>query len=146
MKNSAGQIVTKDDYDNSINYLEKLLSKGDDNLTNEDVDIIKTTSAIAAKYEFDNNYVPIPRNNLLALETDKTKIAQVLGFEPDLIELIEFKMYQLKLNQNALAEKLNMQASKISQILNRKRQPDVSFLKAIHQKLGIDGNYLLEMV
>jgi HTH-type transcriptional regulator/antitoxin HigA len=39
-----------------------------------------------------------------------------------------------------------METTKISQILNGKRQPDVSFLKAAHEKLGLDGNLLLERV
>lgn len=31
-------------------------------------------------------------------------------------------------------------------ILNGKREPDVHFLKAIHEKLGIEGNFILEHV
>ncbi len=50
------------------------------------------------------------------------------------------------MNQNGLAEILKMPASKISQILNKKREPDVPFLKGIHEKLGIDGNYILETI
>ena len=50
------------------------------------------------------------------------------------------------MNQNGLAEILKMPASKISQILNKKREPDVPFLKGIHDNLGIDGNCILETV
>lgn len=32
---------------------------------------------------------------------------------------------------------------KLSQILNGKREPDVPFLKAAHQRLGIDAAFLL---
>ena len=41
---------------------------------------------------------------------------------------------------------LGVGAPKLSQILNNKREPDVPFLKAIHEKLGVDGNFILEKV
>ena len=58
--------------------------------------------------------------------------------------LIEFKMYERKLNQKELAQLLDIAESKLSQILTGKRKPDVSFLKAAHEQLEIDGNVLLE--
>ena len=58
--------------------------------------------------------------------------------------LIEFKMYERKLKQKELAQVLDIAESKLSQILTGKRKPDVSFLKAAHEQLEIDGNILLE--
>jgi antitoxin component HigA of HigAB toxin-antitoxin module len=29
-------------------------------------------------------------------------------------------------------------------ILSKKRRPDIEFIKAVHERLGIDGNLLLE--
>lgn len=58
--------------------------------------------------------------------------------------LIEFKMYERKLKQKELAQLLDIAESKLSQILTGKRKPDVSFLKAAHEQLEIDGNVLLE--
>jgi HTH-type transcriptional regulator/antitoxin HigA len=58
--------------------------------------------------------------------------------------LIEFKMYERKLKQKELAQLLDIAESKLSQILTGKRKPDVSFLKAAHERLEIDGNVLLE--
>ena len=60
--------------------------------------------------------------------------------------LIEFKMYERKLKQKELAQLLDIAESKLSQILTGKRKPDVSFLKAAHEQLEIDGNILLEYV
>ncbi len=139
-------IVNSGDYEKAKNSIEPLLKKGEKNWTAKDTQIIRQTSVLIEEYENKKRLSPIPINKSLSLETDKNKISEALGFEPDLIELVEFKMYQQKLNQNALAEILNMPASKISQILNRKREPDVPFLKSIHEKLGIDGNYILETV
>ena len=145
-KQNYPQIVMPDDYEKAISYLEKLMSKGEKNLTAEETELIAKTAELVSVYEQQNKMTPIPRSKELAAENDKQRIAQVLGFEPNLVELVEFKMYQLKMNQNSLAEMLKMPASKISQILNKKREPDVSFLKGIHEKLGIDGNYILEAV
>ncbi len=55
-------------------------------------------------------------------------------------------MQELDVTQKSLAEMLGIGRSKPSQILNGKREPDVLFLKAIHKKLGIDGNFILESV
>jgi HTH-type transcriptional regulator/antitoxin HigA len=58
--------------------------------------------------------------------------------------LIELKMYERKLKQKELARLLGVGEPKLSQIMSRKRKPDVAFLKAAHTHLGIDGNILLE--
>lgn len=139
-------IISFEDYEKAISEIEKLMKKGEKNLTGEEMEMLDKIAELVETYEEHNKMTPVPRNKELAKESDKDKIAAILGYEPDLIGLIEFKMYQLKLNQNALAEMLKIPASKISQILNKKREPDVFFLKGIHQKLGIDGNYILETV
>ncbi len=41
---------------------------------------------------------------------------------------------------------LGISAPKLSQILSGKREPDVPFLKSLHEKLGIDGNFILQQV
>ena len=59
--------------------------------------------------------------------------------------LIELKMYENKLKQKELAKMLNTTDTKLSEIMHNKRKPSISFLKAMHQILGIDGNLLLEL-
>jgi HTH-type transcriptional regulator/antitoxin HigA len=59
--------------------------------------------------------------------------------------LIELKMYERRLKQKELATLLGIAEPKLSQIMSRKRKPDVAFLKAAHEQLGIDGNVLLEL-
>ncbi|NIJ51467.1 helix-turn-helix domain-containing protein [Dyadobacter arcticus] len=58
--------------------------------------------------------------------------------------VVQQKITEMNITQGKLAEMFGMGAAKISQILNGKREPDVAFLKALHQKLGIDGNFILE--
>lgn len=60
--------------------------------------------------------------------------------------VVQHKITEMNINQAKLAEMLGLRTSKLSQILNGKREPDVPFLKAIHEKLGISGDFLLENV
>ena len=54
-------------------------------------------------------------------------------------------MYERKLKQKELAKLLNTTDTKLSEIMHRKRKPSLSFLKAMHEVLGIDGNLLLKI-
>lgn len=63
---------------------------------------------------------------------------------PQSIEgIIALKMFEKKLKQKEMANLLEITDTKLSEILHRKRKPGVSFLKAMNEKLGIDGNLLL---
>ena len=63
---------------------------------------------------------------------------------PESIEgLIALKMYEKKLKQKDLAKLLEVTDTKLSEILHQKRKPSLSFLRAMNEKLGIDGNLLL---
>ena len=145
MENNISHINSQSEFEKVVARVSKLIDNGE-KLSDEEIAYAKKAMQLIADYESKNNLLLIPRSEQLAKENDPAKIAEVLGFEPDLIELVEFKMYQLKWNQNKLAEELKMPASKVSQILNNKREPDVAFLKGIHEKLGIDGNYILNVI
>jgi len=108
-------------------------------------------------------------NNLLAIATSKggfdfltdketadlTKFTQVVrAYEdmhytiplPQTVQgLIELKMFEKKLKQKELAKMLNTTDTKLSEIMHHKRKPSLSFLKAMNQILGIDGNLLLKI-
>lgn len=58
--------------------------------------------------------------------------------------VVENKIKEMGITQAALAEMLGLGTPKLSQILNGKREPDVAFLKALHSKLGISGDFLIE--
>ena len=60
--------------------------------------------------------------------------------------LIELKMYEKKLKQKELAKLLNTTDTKLSEIMHFKRKPSLSFIKAMNEVLGIDGNLLLKIV
>lgn len=60
--------------------------------------------------------------------------------------VVQQKDAEMNITQKQLAEMFGRATPKLSQIFNGKRPPDISFLKAVHEKLGIDGNFILETV
>lgn len=60
--------------------------------------------------------------------------------------MIQQKVSEMNITQTKLVAMLGIGLSKLNWIMKGKRQPDVPFLKAVHEKLGIDGNFILERV
>lgn len=58
--------------------------------------------------------------------------------------MIELKMYERRLKQKDLAKLLNVEAPRISELLNGRRKLTLDLAKRLHEQLGIDGNFLLE--
>ncbi|MBD2753972.1 helix-turn-helix domain-containing protein [Spirosoma validum] len=58
--------------------------------------------------------------------------------------MIEWKMYEMKLKQKDLAQLLGVETSRVSEVLNGKRRITLDLAKRLHEKLGIDGNFILE--
>ncbi|RZJ99511.1 MAG: helix-turn-helix domain-containing protein [Flavobacterium sp.] len=112
-------------YNTAMAEIDTLMKKGENNLTNVEANKLKAMALAAEAYE----------KTLYKIPTPKT-----------LEGLVELKMFERRLKQKELAQLLGIGEAKLSQILNRKREPDVAFLKAVHKKLGVDGNVLLEYV
>lgn len=119
------KITTEAGYDKALKEVYALMSKGEENITNKDAKDITAMARAIQEYEKIHHPFPIP-----------TTIS----------EIVELKMFEKKLNRVTLAKKLGIANSELSQILNGKRSPDVKFLKAVHEQLGIDGNFILENV
>jgi transcriptional regulator with XRE-family HTH domain len=73
----------------------------------------------------------------------------VLGLNPrkepqSIIEIVELKMFEKRMTQAKLAEELGLAKSKVSEILNGKRKPDLTFLKGLYRTFKIDPEFLLE--
>jgi HTH-type transcriptional regulator/antitoxin HigA len=58
-------------------------------------------------------------------------------------EMIELKMYQLKLKQKDLSELLGIPASRLSEVLKGKRKINLDLAKRLHEKLDIDAGFIL---
>ncbi len=108
-----------------VKEVDTLMRKGEENLTEKDTKDITAKAKVIQEYEKIHYPFPVPKT---------------------ITEIVELKMFEKKLNRVKLAKKLGVANSKLSQILNGKRQPDVKFFKAVHEKLGIDGNFILESI
>ena len=120
------KITDNKHYKESLHKVYSLMNKGEGNLTDAEAREIETTAKAIEYYE---DY-----------------ILKLMPMPVTINAVVQQKAEELALSQKQLAEMFGMTPPKLSQILNGKRQPDVTFLKAVHQKLGIDGNFILEMV
>lgn len=66
-------------------------------------------------------------------------------FEPEtLTEMIELRMYQRKLKQKDLATLLGTTPSRISELLNGKRDLTIELARGLYQKLNVDPSLILQ--
>ena len=116
-----------EDAEKNMNELLELATQkgGFEKLSDKEKENLNGYTRIVNNYEEANYTIPLPET---------------------LQGLLELKMYENKLKQKDLAKILHITDTKLSEIMNKKRKPNVSFLKAIHEVLGIDGNLLLKMV
>jgi HTH-type transcriptional regulator / antitoxin HigA len=119
------KIKTGKEYNATMKKIDALMKKGEDNLTNKESGELRSLALAAQAYEKSINTIPTPKT---------------------LEGLVELKMYEHRLKQKELARLLGIGEPKLSQIISKKRKPDVAFLKAAHKHLGIDGNILLQYV
>jgi antitoxin component HigA of HigAB toxin-antitoxin module len=78
-------------------------------------------------------------------EVYEDKVLKLMPIKPrTLKEAVELRRMERKWSQAELAKTLGIGAPKLSQILSGKREPDVIFLKAVHRKLKIDADFILE--
>lgn len=64
---------------------------------------------------------------------------------PDSIsEMLQYKMYERKLNQRETARLLEIPETRLSEVLRGKRPINLAMAKQLHDKLGIDANFILK--
>lgn len=91
----------------------------------------------------ENDPIAIEFLELTTIIEDYEKIHFPIGL-PDLIEVIELRMFEMKINQTALAKLLNTTNSRVSEYLNRKRAFPLDVAKKLHLKLNIDSDIILQ--
>lgn len=123
MSNRKIKIESKQDYNAAMKRIDALMKIGEKNISDEQANELRTLALAANAYEKSIYEIPAPQT---------------------LEGLIELKMYERRLKQKDLAKLMGIGESKLSEIMNRKRPADVAFLKAAHDRLGIDGNLLLQ--
>lgn len=108
-------------------YLQKATHRGGfHELTNEENNELSRLSLLAEKYE--------------------DEVLKIFPLKVNINSVVQEKISELEISQNKLAKLFEISSSKLSKILTGKRAPDVKFLKDVHEKLGIDGNVLLELL
>ncbi len=82
----------------------------------------------------------------LLAEYYEDNVLKIMPLPVTIETIVNAKMQEMDITQAKLAELLNIGTAKLSQILSKKRKPDISFLKAVHEKLGVDGNLIFDLV
>ncbi len=123
-KNELMKIVNNKEYKEAVHKVYGLMNKGDENITDADARKIE----IMAK----------------AIEDYEDNVLKIMPLPITVASIVQDKITEMDITQTQLAQMIGIGKSKLSQILSGKRQPDVPFLKAVHTKLGIDGNFILE--
>lgn len=95
------------------------------------------------------NYLPEGEKEELAqlsiiAEKYEDEFLKIMPLPLTISAVVQHKIKEMNLTQAKLADLLGLGTAKLSQILSGKREPDVTFLKAVHNKLGISGDFLLE--
>lgn len=117
------EIKSDADYNNVMTKIDGLMAKGSANVTKEELGDIRTLAQQAQAFE---------------------QAKYVIDAPTTLIGMVEMRMFEMKLRQRDLAQKLGMSDAKLSMIMNGKQRPGVDFLKAVYQHLHIDASFLLE--
>lgn len=117
------KISNDGDYNEVMSKIDSLMAKGSQGVSKEELEDIRTMALAAQGYE-QEKYV---------LDTPTT-----------LTGMIELRMFEMKLKQKDLADKLSISNAKLSLIMNGKQRPDIGFLKAVHQYLKVDADFILE--
>jgi HTH-type transcriptional regulator / antitoxin HigA len=111
-------------YKEAVHKIYGLMNKGDSNITDDEAREIEKMAKAIEDYE-DN-------------------VLKIMPLPVTVASIVQDKIVEMDITQTQLAQMFGIGKSKVSQILSGKRQPDVPFLKAVHTKLGIDGNLILE--
>ena len=121
-------IRSKKQYHETMANIYELMNKGETNLTKTETKKLGVMGKAAEKFE----------DETMGLRPD---------FKPEsLPDMVRLIMLEKKISQARLAEMLNVEKPKLSQILNGKRKPDLEFLKLAYKKLKIDPTFILEHI
>lgn len=119
------QLHTKEAYDAVMKEIDALMRRGEKSLSKNELNRMKLMAAAAELYEDTHDPLPLPES---------------------LADMIRMRMFQLRLNQAFTAKLLGVSDAKFSLILSGRQRPDIAFVKAVHEKLNVDANLLLQVL
>jgi HTH-type transcriptional regulator/antitoxin HigA len=118
------EVITLEQYTNACLRLEELIPITKDVSPEEDPLVAELVQVSATIEQYEEVHFPI-------------------GL-PKLIDVIKLRMFELNLNQKKLATLLEYPASRVSEFLNGKKELTLKFARALHQKLNIDSDIILQ--
>lgn len=91
---------------------------------------------------------PLTNKNLIELELLSNLVADYDEEhfpikQPDLIDVLKLRMYELNLSQAQLAKVLQVSPSRVSELLKRKCEPTLKTARIMSKELKIDANIVL---
>ncbi len=110
-------LKTEEDYEQALNRLEVIFHASPDTIDGDEADIL---SILIEKYE--DEHFPIDA--------------------PDPIEAIKFRMEQMNMTKNELAEIIGYK-SRVSEIFSRKRKLTINMIRNLHNKMNIPYESLI---
>jgi HTH-type transcriptional regulator / antitoxin HigA len=125
MKTARKRIQSKEVYELTMKEIDVLAKKGEENLTSKELERLRILAEAAENYEDIHDPLPVPSS---------------------LPDMIRMKMFQLRLKQHYTAKLLGVSEAKLSLIMSGKQKPDIYFIKALHEKLNLDANQILQAV
>jgi len=111
-------IKTEEDYNLALNRIEKLMDASPETSEFDELELLSTLVEI-----YEDKHYPISM--------------------PDPVSAIKFRMEQLGLSQQDLVAFIGSR-SKVSEVLNRKRNLTLSMMRALNKGLGISSDILLQ--
>lgn len=118
------RVITHNDYVQAKLRLEELIDIVDDHTPDDDPLAIEFMDITNTIEQYEEIHFP-------------------MGL-PTLQEMIELRMFEMGLKRKDLAVLLNTSASRISDYLNGKREITLNVAKALHHKLNIDSDIILQ--
>jgi len=122
-KKTKKEIKSKEAYELTMQEIDTLMKRGESNLSGKELERVRILAEAAEKYEDSHDPLPLPES---------------------LPEMIRMRMFQMQLTQSFVAKLLGVSDTKFSLIMNGKQKPDIYFIKAIHEKLKVDANRILQ--
>ena len=113
----------KYNYQDALKRIDELLKVVDNNTPHDDPNFKELISLSDFVENYEEEHFPIGT--------------------PSLREVIELRMFEMKLKQKDLADILGTSASRISEYLHGKRDITLNIARALHEKLDIDGDIIL---
>lgn len=114
-----------------------------------EAEYIKASSRIEELLKVVDNNTPQDHPSAIELieQSDIVEKFEIENFQigtPSLKDVIELRMFERKLKQKDLAILLETSSSRISEYLNGKRDITIEIARALHKKLNIDSDIILQ--